>query len=131
MTEVSNYRKLELTYNDSSKYYPVFEQQLLRDDIQEGLRERNIVVERTYSDELHKFVLNLYGYDEEIKLTLTKFDENSFEQIFNKIDKMPIRKMEMKKSGRMDTKNYKNKYNHYKNLYMNIQKDLNRKKYNL
>ena len=72
---------------------------LLRDgDVMSGLEDRNIeMIPKIHKDDKDNSVsMELYGYDREIKYKTDQLIKGEFLKMFDMVDMMPIRQMEMK-----------------------------------
>lgn len=81
--------------NNSNKHFQKYLEEKKKTYNIEGIKERDIVFETNVSQENPSFMLELYGYDGKRKMKLDNFED--FDEIFAKIDQMPIRQAQMKK----------------------------------
>ena len=68
------------------------------------IKDRNIIIDEKIIRD-NKFKMELFGYDKNKKMETSKFDETILKKIFNKIDKMPIRRMEILQRKYINLKN--------------------------
>ena len=114
---MDEYRYIELIYNKNNPSYQRFMEQMEREYIRNGLRSRNVEIRPVNTYDPMEFVLNLKDYDGNINLTLEEFDDNTFELIFNEIDK---NNQEPKQGG----SKYYNSYTKYKKQYIKLKNKL-------
>ena len=69
--------------------------------------------------------MKLYGYDQQLKYKTNKITKSEFEKIFNLVDQMPMRKLEIQQAGNMKLYTDDNPENTLKNTgFVNKKKAL-------
>ena len=88
--------------------------------ISDGLKSRNIEVIEDLSNNAsnNSFDVFFYGQNGSLFLTENKYDGNTFESIFDYVDKSTPKKIQV--GGSKDDNYYKYKYHKYKNKFFNI-----------
>lgn len=91
--------KIYIKDNSNKNFQRYLEEKKKTHNIQ-GIKDRNIVFETNVSPDNPPFMLELYGYDGKRKMKLDKFED--FDEVFAKIDQMPIRQAEMKRNSKKE-----------------------------
>jgi hypothetical protein len=113
---MDKYRYIEITTYPNNKYYNVFKSIKSNKDTNKEIKKRNIIINiNTIKD--NTFLLELIGYDGEVKYRTKTFDNTTMDYIFELIDSMPIGKIEKKE---WTDGNYKSKYHKYKMKYLGL-----------
>lgn len=94
---MSRERQLWIFYdNRQSLKYQRLSEILKRNEIRLGLKDRNMKVYRKKNPD-NKFTIALVGYDGKIKYTTSKVSIKEMMYIFAKVDRMPMRKDEIRR----------------------------------
>ena len=88
----NDFRKI-IIYTSPANYANL-NQIIMNKKLKEEMADRNLKIDikRSESDKI-----DLYGYDKSLKYTTDKITQEEFTKIFKEIDKMPMRKEELKR----------------------------------
>ena len=90
-TKFNDFRKL-IIYTDPQNYSNL-NQIIMNKRLKEEMADRNLRIDIKKSDSNK---IDLYGYDKNLKYSTNNITEEEFKRIFEEIDKMPMRKEEMR-----------------------------------